>query len=393
MVDLKPRRVVINRRHHSKTRTGCRTCKTRKVKCDEKRPSCGNCIKHNVVCEFLTSDKGNPIFPSVPTQPRALDMQDLELLHNFTTRTYATLSDNLILADFYRTSAVQYGLKEEYIMRTLLSISACHLAYHRHDRQSHYQSLAMSHHQTAAKSAMELMANPTPSQAEGLFLFSALTIFFALGCPRRDDQFLMIGESGFPQWMFLLQGTKALTSSIIESGTDTVLAPLLNHGADRWVARAAAAAGRDRDCSGGTPGGRSKVHDHLDSIHHLIVLRQPDARLRGIYAHAIEELQKSFAVLDAVDPQGSGGGRRCALTDAFVWIFEVANEFLPLLRDATQEAVAIFAFFTVFLGRGGSSQWCLHGWAEHLIGRCYALLDEEHRSWIQWPLEEMGWAG
>lgn len=310
-------------------------------------------------------------------------MQDLELLHNFTTRTCATLSDSLILVDFYRTSAVQYGLREEYIMRTLLSISASHLAYHRHDRQRHYQSLAMFHHEIAAKTAMELMTtSPTPSQAEGLFLFSVLTIFFALGCPRRDDKFLMVGESGFPHWMFLLQGTKAFTSSIVGSQTDTVLAPLLNHGADRWMAR-----------HRGTPG--SKVHEHLDSIHHLIALRQPDARLRGIYAHAIEELQKSFSVLNAADPHsheggGGGGGRGCSITDAFVWIFEMATEFLPLLRDTTQEAVAIFSFFTVFLSKAGS-QWCLHGWAEHLIGKCYALLDEEHRTWIQWPLEEMGW--
>lgn len=90
-------------------------------------------------------------------------MQDLELLHNFTTRTYATLSDNLILAEFYRTSAVQYGLKEEYIMRTILSISASHLAYHRHDRQGHYQSLAMSHHQIAAKSASKKPGRELPT--------------------------------------------------------------------------------------------------------------------------------------------------------------------------------------------------------------------------------------
>ncbi|KAK8137300.1 Sterol uptake control protein 2 [Apiospora sp. TS-2023a] len=374
MADPKPRGVV-GRRHHPKTRTGCKTCKTRKVKCDEKRPSCGNCTKYNTVCEFLTSEKkGIPGSP-LPAQPRGLDIQDLELLHNFTTRTCATLSDSVILVDFYRTSAVQYGLREEYIMRTLLSISASHLAYHRHERRHHYQALAMSHHQIAAKTAMELMTNPTPSQAEGLFLFSVMTIFFALGCPRRDDKFLMVGESGFPHWMFLLQGTKAFTSSIAGSGTDTVLAPLLNHGADRWMAREAAR----------TPSS-SKVHEHLDSIRELIALRQPDSGLRLIYAHAIEELQKSFSVLGTGPINGLG---RCSITDAFVWIFEVATDFLPLLRDTTQEAVAIFAFFTVFLSKAGS-QWCLHGWAEHLIGKCYALLDEEHRSWIQWALEEMG---
>ena len=218
------------------------------------------------------------------------------------------------------------------------------------------------------------MTNPTQSQAEGLFLFSVLTIFFALGCPRRDDKFLLVGESGFPHWMFLLQGTKALIGSMAGNGMDTILAPLLNNGIDRWLARAAGHPSRFD----------SKVHQCLDSINELIQLRQPDAGLRGTYAHAIEELKKSFTVLEA-DQHG-----RCNLTDAFVWMFEVAGDFLPLLCDMTQEAVAIFAFFTVFLSKAGA-EWCLHGWAAHLIDKCYTLLDNEHRIWIQWPLEEMGW--
>ncbi|KAK8118758.1 Sterol uptake control protein 2 [Apiospora kogelbergensis] len=340
MTDPKPRGVA-SRRHHPKTRTGCSNCKSRKVKCDERTPACGNCIKHNVVCGFLSSTKGLPV--SVPTQPQGLHMQDLELLHNYTTRTYATLSDSLILRDFYRTTAVQYGLENEYIMRTLLSVSASHMAYHRPEMQRHYQALAMSHHQIATKSAMDLMANPTPSQAEGLFLFSVLTIIFALGCPRRDDKFLLVGESGFPNWMFLLQGTKALTSVIAGAQKDTILAPLLNDGADRWLARAAGHLDRPD----------SKVNQRLDSINDLIQLRQPDEELRGTYAHAIEELKKSFSS-----------------------------------SRPTQAAGVVSRM--LFLSKAGSS-WCLHGWAGHLIDKCYMLLDEEHRVWIQWPLEEMGW--
>ena len=80
-------------------------------------------------------------------------MQDLELLHNYTTKTYSTLTDSLLLREFYRTTAVQYGLKEEYIMRTVLSVSASHMAYHWPEMQRHYQVIAMGHHQIAAKSA------------------------------------------------------------------------------------------------------------------------------------------------------------------------------------------------------------------------------------------------
>lgn len=36
---------------HARSKTGCGTCRRRKKKCDESRPSCTNCEKNNVVCD------------------------------------------------------------------------------------------------------------------------------------------------------------------------------------------------------------------------------------------------------------------------------------------------------------------------------------------------------
>ncbi|KAH6665561.1 hypothetical protein B0J14DRAFT_233901 [Halenospora varia] len=40
-----------HRTAHTKTKTGCRTCKIRRVKCDEARPFCNRCLKFGVVCD------------------------------------------------------------------------------------------------------------------------------------------------------------------------------------------------------------------------------------------------------------------------------------------------------------------------------------------------------
>lgn len=215
------------------------------------------------------------------------------------------------------------------------------------------------------------MAHSDPSTAEKLFLFSVLTIYFALACPRKGDGALLVGESGYPEWMFLLQGTRAFIR-ILGSRIDGPMAPLFNHGADRWLAREP------------NVEPASRVHEHLDSMRSLIALRQADLDLRSTYYKGIDELAKSFSVFDGV------GGGRCDMTDAFVWIFEVADDLLPLLREPTQEAVAIFAFFTVLLKRL-ERHWWLRGWADHLIAKSYNLLDEEHRLWVQWPLQEIGY--
>ena len=37
-----------------RSRTGCQTCKTRKVKCDERKPSCGNCMFRQRICSNVS---------------------------------------------------------------------------------------------------------------------------------------------------------------------------------------------------------------------------------------------------------------------------------------------------------------------------------------------------
>ncbi|KAK1982455.1 hypothetical protein LZ30DRAFT_590533 [Colletotrichum cereale] len=44
------------RRSHKKSRAGCKRCKSRKIKCDEVHPRCGNCVKHGVPCDFENPD-------------------------------------------------------------------------------------------------------------------------------------------------------------------------------------------------------------------------------------------------------------------------------------------------------------------------------------------------
>ena len=42
----------IQRRYHSKVRTGCQTCKTRRIKCGEEKPSCARCVAARRDCVY-----------------------------------------------------------------------------------------------------------------------------------------------------------------------------------------------------------------------------------------------------------------------------------------------------------------------------------------------------
>jgi hypothetical protein len=145
----------------------------------------------------------------------------------------------------------------------------------------------------------------------------------------------------------------------------------------------------------------------LERLWHLVEGSVTDDDARQVYRSAIRTLRPHFRVFLGAAGAGVGSGADWSpgvgmepeigmglgmmeLTDAFMWIYRVADNFLPYLKVPTQEAVAIFAHFCVLLKRV-PDQWWLDGWADHLISKAYGLLDHEHRLWIRWAIEEMGW--
>ena len=54
-IETKQIPVTRRRRSHQKVRTGCAVCKRRRIKCDERKPSCQNCEKHRSRCAYLTA--------------------------------------------------------------------------------------------------------------------------------------------------------------------------------------------------------------------------------------------------------------------------------------------------------------------------------------------------
>lgn len=110
-----------------------------------------------------------------------LNLIDLELLHNFTTATFATLSSDNLVRDVWRINAVRLGVQCDYVMRSILAVSALHIAHHRPDKRDFYFSRALAYHQLASRTATPLLGNLATSRDgwEYLYLFSTLTVFFS----------------------------------------------------------------------------------------------------------------------------------------------------------------------------------------------------------------------
>jgi hypothetical protein len=105
-------------------------------------------------------------------------MFDLELLHNFTISTYTTLSNEATIRQLWRVVAPQMGFRCDYLMRCILAVSALHMAVYRPQQRDFYTAKALEYHQHASRAAMQLMSDVALDDAETLFLFSVLTIYF-----------------------------------------------------------------------------------------------------------------------------------------------------------------------------------------------------------------------
>lgn len=114
-----------------------------------------------------------------------LNFLDLELLHHYCNFTAQTLSDNPLLGDFWRLNVVKLGLETDYVMRSILSLAALHLAYLNPDRKDHLLEKSMLHHEISSRTAVGLMEHVQDENKAHLFIFSVLTIYIGKSSRSR----------------------------------------------------------------------------------------------------------------------------------------------------------------------------------------------------------------
>lgn len=71
ITDLKNSKPVAKRKFHTKSRSGCNTCKRRRVKCDEGKPICAKCIHMKLECAYSNIAPGKASQKSTKKSPKS----------------------------------------------------------------------------------------------------------------------------------------------------------------------------------------------------------------------------------------------------------------------------------------------------------------------------------
>ncbi|KAJ5565182.1 hypothetical protein N7513_001424 [Penicillium frequentans] len=129
-------------RNRKKVKSGCKTCKTRRVKCDESRPACRRCVSTGRVCDGygIWGGGGSPYGQPqtnrslstycTPVPVGSMTSEEQTYFDWFMAKTTKKFA-GLFASDFWETLVLQASAQEPAVRHAVVALSAAHRFDHR----------------------------------------------------------------------------------------------------------------------------------------------------------------------------------------------------------------------------------------------------------------------
>ncbi|KAI1802314.1 hypothetical protein F4811DRAFT_563300 [Daldinia bambusicola] len=368
------------RRPHRKSRSGCRNCKNRKVKCDEVKPTCSSCTRFSLHCDFsplplkryqrTTRSSLNPQLgrerENWTGSPEIWNVDDLELMYHF------MLDDGLNIGSgqLWREEALHLGFKYHCILHLALALSALQLASLTPSDSSKYEKLAGSHSALGLRLARDLLLDLNKENGLALYFATTLVCFVTLGKRLNRGHFLTITDGWEVAWWDLFQGVHHVVE---KGGIKPIFGPL-----------------------GVRPEESEKQQKYekpvLRVVHWELPLREIEEFLfesphydLGFYQDILDDLSRCFRETYGTIEQPIGGldGKYEVV---IAWLYRISDDFAAQLKDGHPIALIILAHYAVLFS-SLEYVWCLRGWAREILSTIKDMLEREFVNWLKWPLE------
>ncbi|CCD55730.1 similar to transcription factor Cys6 [Botrytis cinerea T4] len=231
------------RKSNTKSRNGCHNCRKRRIKCDEAKPSCGQCsdrLLGAVQCEYLIPQKpvmkgqlpseqqistGRICSTSVRDQiisyleksevpcshfkdPIYKPGDTLELLDHFTGVTTLWIGSQSF-QKIIQQHGLRISLRAPCLMHAILAFSASHLHY-LHPKEKKYNIAFTLHYSKSLSSYLsELRTSLNSSNADAIIASSYLHTMLTFR-NIQPDQNIEIDGSGRVTWLRAMRGVSTL---------------------------------------------------------------------------------------------------------------------------------------------------------------------------------------
>ncbi|KAE9364761.1 hypothetical protein N431DRAFT_421945 [Stipitochalara longipes BDJ] len=383
-----------SRRTHTKSRHGCSQCKAAHIKCDLAQPTCGKCTRSGRICQFpnlvdrrlsnrrstsshrnspeissllstLTPPDGTPIAlgSPYPSEAAIVPWDDLELLHHYLTVTYKTLASRNDLRQMWQLEIPKLALKQKFLMHSLFSVAALHIASSHPPNLSSYIDRAIRHHNIALQEYSYKLENITQENSASLLACATLIVIFALNLavsrPHKEfsgpiEEMLgiftllrgvpfLLGES----WCWIQESEIGLLFAAREL-EDIIMLP-------------------------------DDVTNALKLLEERNQLSSKEGFERDTYARAIRGVKGCFEQLWLKDRDNGM---------VLSWPISVSQEYITLLASRQQMALVILAHYAVVLNEIRDTWWA-NGWGYKLVQEVSHVVEGDLESLIVWPMDKI----
>ncbi|KAN0098436.1 hypothetical protein V8E51_014099 [Hyaloscypha variabilis] len=190
------------RTSHHKTRTGCRVCKIRRVKCDETKPACRRCTSTGRKCEGYPASRDSQSPPVKSPHLAVAAIHSLSVYHvssdipgdSAERRSFYYLREHAVYdisgyfeSEFWDRLVLQIGHTEPSVRHALLALSSLCETYESQDlidAQSRFRvHFALHHYNTAVRLVAEY---PSTSQPRLDVILTSCLVFAWLEIMRNE---------------------------------------------------------------------------------------------------------------------------------------------------------------------------------------------------------------
>ncbi|KAF7861557.1 hypothetical protein EAF04_008119 [Stromatinia cepivora] len=401
------------RRRHQKSRTGCMTCKQKKIKCDELKPACQYCTLRSIQCTYALPKSSSPnpnlgsrtpngqitdslrvstpsvsspfiSTPSTSATPLALSpchpavgaqwsLSDLELLHFYTVSTSLTFSNVAARRHVWQYVVPQIAFSHDFLLHGLLALAALHLSRISPERKDSLWASALTHHAIALPMFRSAVESINSLNCHACSAFGVLVTVYEWAQTEHTSNLFFANaehstEASTIEWVQLLRGSARITYCYYEEIAKGPLGQVL-----RWDNTAELEA----EANPAESAKFSALEQLWDSTRVPVTAAEVDS-----LQEALRWLKIIYTMMTT--PSSNNDPASTALS----WPVRVPEHYLLMVNERQPAALILLSHFCLLLNKV-EDFWWIRGMSRRLLQEIHQTLGAEWEPRIAWPLQDL----
>ena len=303
-----------------------------------------------------------------PPSSSALDLSDLELMLQWSSKTHLALSRNEATKPVWQFLVPEEALSHPFLMHGLLAVSAIHLANAKSEnKKAEYVKKALLYQNQALLVFRELLGDISRDNAKAIFAFSSILAIFYFGFLRLENAINPSSSvDNLFQVLMLSEGVQHVLKVSGPSIQESNFSPIFD------------SALVELECSIPLPDEVRLAMNQLYRANTAYGTQNP--------GHGTAVYQETITILeDAL----SAVYRDHILTNAACrWAIRCPRRFSESLQEREPMALVILCFYCVVLHRLRHI-WCFEGWATAILKSTWPVLEPQWRHLAHWAATEI----